>query len=115
MSSRIVISIKGAPWTISLMNEPAFIKRFELCSAITIPENKQIFINKNCLTPGTLRHELLHALVSESHVESAELSADQLEEICCTLVDFQWYNIDRWVEEIMVEFLKPKKAREISE
>ena len=103
--SRFEIIVKGKVWTVRILTDQQYNK---LCSedsdATTMFEKRELFFRKKRLLPGTIRHELLHAFISESHIESSNLSSEQIEELCCSLVDYCWNDIVQLVEEIFIKF-----------
>lgn len=101
------IIVKGTPWKIEFLSKAQYVKKHgEGSLAMTDPEKKTLsFIKGNCST-GVIRHELLHSFVAESHVESSSLNSLQTEELCCTIIETQWENINLLVEQIVSERLK---------
>ena len=98
----IKISIKGKEWTIRYLTAAQYKKKIGTDSgAITLLDKKMIVFNKANVEPGYIRHELLHALVEESSVESAMLSPAQIEEVMCSIVQHQWHNIAIWTDLIL--------------
>lgn len=103
----IKINIKGSEWTIQILADSTYRKRFGRDSmALTDLDTKRIFFNKNLISPGVIRHELLHAIVAEVHLESASITPDQIEEICASIVETQWNNMNSWAELILNSLLK---------
>ncbi len=102
MSNHFKLSIKGSDWTIRLLTGPAYNKKYGADSgAITLPGSKTIAFNKSMLHPGYIRHELLHALFEESNTESATLTPIQVEEVCASIIQNHWHNINMWTEYII--------------
>lgn len=101
------IKIKGADWKIEFLTQTAYEKKHgENSHAMTEMEKKTIsFIKGNC-NVGIIRHELLHAFVTETHTESSSLTALQMEELCCATLQHQWSNIQMLVEEIVDQRLQ---------
>jgi uncharacterized protein (DUF2164 family) len=69
-------------------------------AAICLTEKKQVYIQKNELTPKTIMHELIHCLVEEHNLTSANLSNEQFEEFICELVSNNYYNLGNWTSEL---------------
>jgi hypothetical protein len=97
------VNIKGSDWDIIVLNNTMFNKKFqqENCCAITIMEKRSIVFNKALINTGIIRHELMHAIIGESHTESAMLDPVQIEEVCASIVENQWHNINMWTEQII--------------
>lgn len=99
---RFEVTIKGKKWTVRILTDSRYEKlASDDSEALTQSESRTIFFRKKKLLPGTIRHELLHALIAESHIESSNLAADQVEELCCSLIDYCWHDINLLVEEII--------------
>lgn len=103
--TRFEITIKGKKWTVRILTDSRYEK---ICGddseALTKADNREILFRKKRLLPGTVRHELLHAFISESHIESSNLDSHQIEELCCSLVDYCWSDINQLVDEIFIKF-----------
>jgi hypothetical protein len=106
------IEIKGYPWTVKLLTPKQFVKEAEKVGmdpesdvAFTHKDGtREIVFKKGYLTPGTLRHELMHAIVSECRTDSVDLTPDQREELCCEILDHDWMMYLGLVEEILSAF-----------
>lgn len=82
----LIIKIKGAEWKIRLLTAGQFIKEHEDCGAITIGGEKRIDFRKDEICPSHCRHEIFHAFVSESNIESTELTTLQMEELGASIM-----------------------------
>lgn len=81
------IKIKGSDWTIRVLTSKSFEKEHDGNSgAMTIPEKKRIDLISTELHPTYIRHELFHAFVCESNIESTNLTTEQMEELAATIV-----------------------------
>jgi hypothetical protein len=84
---KITLKIRGQEWTVKLYTTEGFYKQYEeAVAAVTIPNAKEIIFNDDDLSLATVIHELTHAYFAASHVVSANLSADQVEEVMCELI-----------------------------
>lgn len=111
MSNLVNVQIKGQTWKIKLWPDAQYVKKFGSDSdAITFTDKRQIHFSKRGLNIGVVRHELMHAIFAEAHVESAHLNADQIEEVACSIVQYQWNILNNLTETIIDEFLKPREA-----
>lgn len=106
MSDSFIVSIKGQDWNIKFLSRKRYNKKIgEGSDAITLLVKKTIVFNSEAINPGIIRHELLHALMEETHMESAELNPLQIEEVCASILQNQWNNINLWTEHILIKLL----------
>ena len=97
-----LVSIKGKQWTIRFLTNAMYHKKIGTDSgAITILEKKIIVFNKGNINPGFVRHELLHAFMEESSVESAMLTPVQIEEVCASIIQHHWNDINILTDQIL--------------
>lgn len=83
----LTVSIKGEDWLIRLRTHKSYIKDHGDDSAgITLYYKRIIDINKSGYTFDVILHELFHAFIRECNAESSDLSTLQMEELCCSLV-----------------------------
>lgn len=54
---------------------------------------KRIYIHDASITHPIIIHELMHAFKSEKLSHSADLSGDQMEEMMCDIVGYQWFKV----------------------
>ena len=100
------INVKGREWEARLLTRRKYEKLHGADSgAITIMSTKQIDFNKSDLNPEDVRHEVFHAYVKESNTESANLTADQMEELCCSLVGEYAIEIIKSADYIISKFI----------
>lgn len=105
----LVIQIKGANWTIRRLTTRKFTKIHDdkKCPALTVPCDREIHLNSNLHTPQFIRHELLHAFVSECNTESmTSLTIDDMEELCASIVAEYAFDIIKVADYIHEYFLK---------
>lgn len=85
--ARIIIKIRGQDWVIKLYTAEAFYNKHEdSVAALTNAAEKEILFNDEELSLATVIHELTHAYFAASHVISANLTPDQVEEVMCELI-----------------------------
>lgn len=83
----IDIKILGQKWKVFLFDEDRYIRRLgDDSSGLTNTTTKEIYFNQEELHRDVVIHELTHALKAETCTESANLTADQVEEMFCDLV-----------------------------
>lgn len=98
------ITIKGSEWTVKFHTDATYKKKIATDSgAETWITEKTIHFNKAEINMGFIRHELLHAFVAESSVESAQLTPDQVEEVCASIIQKHWNDINLITEQILNE------------
>jgi hypothetical protein len=104
------VKIKGYDWTVKLLTPKQFAKEAakhdvdESAAFTTKDGSRKIVFQKGEMTPGTIRHELLHSIIAESRVDSADLTPAQIEELCCEIMDYDWMMYLGLVEEILAAF-----------
>lgn len=110
MNNDFKLNIKGQEWKIRILSGSAYTRKYGVESkAFANLDTKTIVYNKNDMTPGIIRHELLHALLDEAHIESALLTSVQVEEMCASIIQYHWNNINLWTELILDEALRGKQ------
>jgi hypothetical protein len=85
---RLKLVIRGKPWAIVLLSPTTFKKRHGNCLAITFSDPKVIYFKRDSLNVSTVRHELFHAYMAESYLGSANLKANQVEEIAAEILAY---------------------------
>lgn len=110
MSSKkksLKISIKGIDWTIFGQSNASYVREHGNDSAaITYPAHREIYFNFSYVTPGYVKHELMHAYVSSSGTNSSKLAADQVEELCAEIIEEHYYEIGDISNKILSFLLK---------
>lgn len=81
------ITVKGTRWKYTVLPEQLFLETLGENAGITNPNDKTMTFNQQGLTWGICRHELLHAYLFSAPIGSAELTGDQVEEVCAELLD----------------------------
>lgn len=80
------ILVKGNTWTVYLATPERYVELNGTDSAaVTWPNHKKIYFRTDEVNVEVVRHELFHAYFAESHVESADLTALQAEEVSCSI------------------------------
>lgn len=83
----MIVDILGRPWKITSLSQEAFIKRFkDEYAGITVPLTREVIINQEDCTLGTVVHEMTHAYIASLCTHSANLTGDQQEEVYCELM-----------------------------
>ena len=105
-SKQVTVNIKGSPWIIKLFTKKQYEKLHGCDSGgITISKDKQIHLIKTELIPENVRHEIFHAFVEESNTASSNLDADQMEELCATIMGCHGIKIITLADYILTQFL----------
>jgi hypothetical protein len=82
-----ILSIKGKDWHIKMLSASTFRKHHSSSSeGATLPSDREMHFDKTCFSHAVFFHECLHALVMESNTGSSDLTADQMEELCCEIL-----------------------------
>jgi len=103
------IMIKGKEWEVVFLYPKVYIKKYGSDSdAITVSSIRSIFFKTDAFNPVVIRHELLHAFVNETCVNSSELTRDQMEELCCSLLGDHYYDIGQLTDQILEIKLRKK-------
>ena len=99
--------IKGIEWKFYAQSPTTYSRRHGKDShAITYTKDREIFFNINTLAPDYVRHEIFHAYVASSSVNSAGLSNDQMEEICAELYGEHGPEMDLLTDQLLNFFLR---------
>ncbi|MGL4337294.1 MAG: hypothetical protein ACRCST_10415 [Turicibacter sp.] len=104
MSKQLTIQIKGSNWTVKMLTPRKFIKLHKDWAAMTLPDSKEIHFRTDFFLPHFIRHELLHAFVSETGVENVKMDIDDMEELCCTIVGDFGIDIIKIADYILIFF-----------
>ncbi len=105
----LTVQIKGADWKVVAMPSAMFKRANGDCGAVTYPEDQEMHFNLNSFNPGLVRHELIHAYVSASNVESASPTADQIEELAASIYQYHGPEMSQLVDRIVTFMLKEEK------
>lgn len=101
------ISIKGLEWTIYSQSNMSYVRKHGNDSgAITYLQDREVFFNSGHFNPGYVRHELLHCYIASSGTNSSNLTKDQLEELCCEIVEEHYFEIGALADKIVNFILK---------
>ena len=109
MSKKLKYSckIKGLDWSFQCQSQLSYTREHGKDSdAITYTHEKEVYFNKAKLLPSTVRHELLHCYVASSGINSASLTADQMEEICAEIFEHHAMDMNTIVDKILEHFLR---------
>jgi hypothetical protein len=84
----MLIPINGDKWEFIVLDSEAFIRRHgDGNSGITIPKDKKVYLDRESLDLSLVVHEVTHVYFYYLCLESASLSAEQMEEIACELME----------------------------
>lgn len=108
--SSIVIPIKGRDWKFILLADKRFNKLHNSMGesdavAMTMTTTYEVHFRKSDWDLITIRHELLHVLFTAGLSSSAELTAEQVQEICAEIVAHHTPDIVLWTDRIAERFL----------
>jgi hypothetical protein len=100
-------NIKGIEWRFHLQTQRAYVRDHGKDSdAITYPYDKDVYFNSSRLTPHVIRHELMHVYVASSGTSSANLTAEQMEELCSEIYEQHGPEMDMLVDKLLEHFLR---------
>lgn len=105
------INIKGNEWVVKYLTPKQFVKEagkdqvYGAGAYTTVDGSRKIVLQKGECSIGIIKHELGHAIVSESPVQSAELSPHQVEEMMCEIIEKDWGLITKLTEQIVNDIL----------
>lgn len=100
-------NVKGVDWEFHLQSASVYKRNHGGDSgAITYLGDKEVYINQSQLSPGTIRHEIMHVYAKSSGMNSSTLNGDQAEELCAELYEFHGPEMDLLVDKILEHFLK---------
>jgi len=100
--SDLIIKVKGADWKVRLLPVKKFIKEYDdKTGAITVPKDKRIDFRKDEIRPSFVRHEIFHAFVSESNIDSTELTTNQMEELAASIMGENGIEIIQLADNVM--------------
>jgi len=106
------IKIMGACWVYKLLSEMEFLAEHPDCEdsdALTLPGKREIHFKIGEVSAGTIRHELRHAYTAELCLDSADITAAQMEEIQCTLDQNRWEEMHNLAHKMLVALEKHSK------
>jgi hypothetical protein len=83
--------------------------------AEAITSKPNIDFIKGKVSLGTVRHEVRHAYVAECHLESTELSAENMEEVNATLDEYKWDKMNKTSQTIFTNLTNSKKNKGTSD
>jgi hypothetical protein len=106
-----IIKIKGTKWKYRLIPRELFLKVHKDAEvidhvAITIKQENRIDFTPNELTVETIIHELVHAYMSETYTNSANLENEQMEDIICDMISYNISKIQKQSKRMLKVLLK---------
>lgn len=100
-------SIKGITWDFHLQSSAAYRRAHGKDSgAISYLGDKDVYFDSSQLSPGVVRHEVFHVYVASSGINSAGLTADQMEEVAAETYESFGPEMDLLVDKILEHFLR---------
>jgi len=97
--------ILGADWTARCHAAKTFKLKYGNCGGITIPAYKEIHFRADEILLDTALHELWHGFLAQCNIDSANITAEQLEEITATLFSREWHSIIKCAIDMQTFFL----------
>lgn len=96
-------TIKGIKWKIYLQTRAAYVRKHGNDSkCIVYPTDKEMYFDKSELRTNLIRHEVYHAFIASTDIEnSSKLTADDMEEIACTIYGNNSHAMDKVVDAII--------------
>lgn len=105
--AKFTYSIKGIEWAFFVQPQRTYEKNHGKDSdAVTYPHDKEVYFNKARFLPGAVRHELMHVYVASSGTNSADLTADQVEELCAEIYEQHGPEMDMLADKLIDFFLR---------
>jgi aspartate/tyrosine/aromatic aminotransferase len=102
-----VDKVKGISWEFHLQSTAAYSRMHGKDSgAITYLGDRQVWFSQSQLSPGNVRHEVFHVYIASSGINSATLTADNMEEICAEIYETFGPEMDLLVDKILEHFLR---------
>lgn len=99
--------VKGISWDFHLQSSTAYRRAHGKDSgAISYLGDKDVYFDSSQLSPGVVRHEVLHVFVASSGTNSASLDASQMEELCAEIYETHGPEMDLLVDKILEHFLR---------
>jgi hypothetical protein len=92
----MLIPINGDKWRFTVLDSDDFIRRHgDGNSGITITQSKEVHFDRDSLDLSLVVHEVTHVYFYYLCLGSADLSAEQMEEIACELMEKHGQHIFR--------------------
>jgi hypothetical protein len=81
------LDIMSRTWVVKFLTKAQFIKKYsDTTLAIAECDEREIYLRLDKLNEENVSHELTHAYVHEHSAPTMDLTADQMEELCCDIV-----------------------------
>ena len=109
MMLKIPFDILGKRWTLRLLRRRKYVKKNgDDSHAVTKTWKRTIDLGPTGYDVETIRHELVHAFLAEMGYESVgELTAAQVEELCCELFARRGAEILALADELLEKMANP--------
>lgn len=93
------IDLAGFAWRYTLVTKKqmavANLSDDEECPGVCRPAQRIIYIKEDSIYHNVLIHELVHAFKDMTNTGTADMTADQTEEIFCEIFAYNWWQILR--------------------
>lgn len=94
--------IKGIDWKFFFESNASYVRAHGNDSgAISYYEDFEVHFNLACLSPGKVRHEVMHVYVASSGTNSASLDKDQMEELCAEIYESHGPDMDVLTDKLL--------------
>ena len=101
------VFILGKRWKVTCFNDNTYKKRLgDGSHAITILEDRKIYIRRSSLNKETIIHELVHGYLHELSYIELDLDDSQIEEFYCELIGKHGESMIRDSNKIINHFKK---------
>jgi hypothetical protein len=111
----LTIQVKGATWTYRCLSNEEYKKEHsdspDSC-AMTIPDSRRMDFKKERMTKYAIldvRHELLHAYVTEIFIRATNASTGDVEEVCAEIFSYHADEMIKQAEEMAKKLRRKKK------
>lgn len=95
-------TIKGIDWEFFFQSNASYVRQHGNDSgAISYHEDGEVYFNSAYLSPGKVRHEIMHVYVASSGTNSASLTKDQMEELCAEIYESHGPEMDVLVDKLL--------------
>ena len=102
--------IKDLNWKFYMQTDRTYVREHGADSdAVSYPHDKEVYFCKSRFLPSVIRHELIHIYVASSSINSANLTADQMEESIAEIYEQHGPEMQIIEDEILDFFMRRDK------
>ncbi len=109
----IKFKINGSKWTIAILTSEEMKEHREDgedLAGLAIPDDKVIYIEEDHVNYKTIVHELVHAYISDLHLDDTnDLKNEDFEEIVCSMFSDKGEKIIKQAKKLTKELQKLKE------